>query len=172
MAPPEDDLSLACLPAQADRNHVLLPCSSARGGGGALRIAASREDRPGPSPAPGRGGAPAPLPGWAWALCWAALAVAVGLLVRLPGPATLDPDEHAAVLYFDRLVAGDRLEGPLPAPPPPLPPAAPAAVLSSARRAAGHRLGEPLRSSPEHLLTVAHGLAWRAAHDWRPLEAV
>jgi hypothetical protein len=118
-----------------------LPCSSARGGGGALRIAASREDRPGPSPAPGRGDALAPLPGWAWALCWAALAVAVGLLVRLPGPATLDPDEHAAVLYFDRLVAGDRLE-------------------------------ESLLSSPKPLLTVAHGLAWRAAHDWRPLEAV
>jgi hypothetical protein len=117
-----------------------LPCSSARGGGGALRIAASREDRPGPSPAPGTGGAPAP-PGWAWAACWAALAVAVGLLVRLPGPATLDPDEHAAVLYLDRLVAGDRLE-------------------------------EPLLSSPKPLLTVAHGLAWRAAHDWRLLEAV
>jgi hypothetical protein len=69
------------------------------------------------------------------------VAVAVGLLVRLPGPATLDPDEHAAVLYFDRLVAGDRLE-------------------------------EPLLSSPKPLLTVAHGLAWRATHDWRPLEAV
>jgi hypothetical protein len=118
-----------------------LPCSSARGGGGALRIAASREDRPGPAPASGGGGALTPLPGWAWALCWAALAAAVGLLVRLPGPATLDPDEHAAVLYFDRLVAGDRLE-------------------------------EPLLSSPKPLLTVVHGLAWRAAHDWRLLEAV
>jgi hypothetical protein len=106
-----------------------------------LRIVASRENRPGPSPAPGRGGSPAPLPGWAWALCWAVLAVAVGVLVRLPGSATLDPDEHAAVLYFDRLVAGDRLE-------------------------------EPLLSSSKPLLTVAHGLAWRAAHDWRLLEAV
>jgi hypothetical protein len=46
--------------------------------------------------------------------------VAVGLLVRLPGPATLDPDEHAAVLYFDRLVAGDRLEDPLLSSPKPL----------------------------------------------------
>jgi hypothetical protein len=67
--------------------------------------------------------------------------VAIGLLVRLPGPATLDPDEHAAVLYFDRLVAGDRLE-------------------------------DPLLSSPKPLLTVVHGLAWHAAHDWRLLEAV
>jgi hypothetical protein len=74
-------------------------------------------------------------------VCWAALAVAVGLLVRLPGPATLDPDEHAAVLYFDRLVSGDRLE-------------------------------EPLLSSPKPLLTVVHGLAWRADHDWRLLEAL
>jgi hypothetical protein len=67
--------------------------------------------------------------------------VGVGLLVRLPGPATLDPDEHAAVLYFDRLVAGERLE-------------------------------EPLLSSPKPLLTVVHGLAWRAGHDWRLLEAL
>jgi hypothetical protein len=74
-------------------------------------------------------------------LCWAVLAVGVGLLVRLPGPATLDPDEHAAVLYLDRLVAGERLE-------------------------------EPLLSSPKPLLTVVHGLAWRAGHDWRLLEAV
>ena len=65
----------------------------------------------------------------------------VGLLVRLPGPATLDPDEHAAVLYLDRLVAGERLE-------------------------------EPLLSSPKPLLTVVHGLAWRAGHDWRLLEAL
>ena len=74
-------------------------------------------------------------------LCWVVLAVGVGLLVRLPGPATLDPDEHAAVLYLDRLVAGERLE-------------------------------EPLLSSPKPLLTVVHGLAWRAGHDWRLLEAV
>ena len=69
------------------------------------------------------------------------VAVAVGLLVRLPGPATLDPDEHASVLYFDRLVAGQRLE-------------------------------EPLLSAPKPLLTVVHGLAWWAGHDWRLLTAV
>jgi hypothetical protein len=86
-------------------------------------------------------GALPPLPGWLWPLCWVVLAVAVGLLVRLPGPATLDPDEHAAVHYFDRLVAGERLE-------------------------------EPLLSSPKPLLTVVHGLAWRAGHDWRLLEAL
>jgi hypothetical protein len=67
--------------------------------------------------------------------------VAVGLLVRLPGPATLDPDEHASVLYFDRLVAGERLE-------------------------------EPLLSAPKPLLTVVHGLAWGAGHDWRLLAAL
>jgi hypothetical protein len=55
-----------------------------------------------------------------WVLAWAALTVAVGLVVRLPGPATLDPDEHAAVLYFDRLVGGDRLEDPLLSSPKPL----------------------------------------------------
>jgi hypothetical protein len=66
-------------------------------------------------------GALPPLPGWAWPLCWVVLAVAVGLLVRLPGPATLDPDEHAAVRYFDRLVAGERLEEPLLSAPKPLP---------------------------------------------------
>ena len=86
-------------------------------------------------------GALPPLPGWLWPLCWVVLAVAVGLLVRLPGPATLDPDEHAAVLYFDSLVAGERLE-------------------------------EPLLSSPKPLLTVVHGLAWQAVHDWRLLEAL
>ena len=59
-------------------------------------------------------------PGWVWPLGWAVLTVAVGLLVRLPGPATLDPDEHAAVLYFDRLVGGDRLEDPLLSSPKPL----------------------------------------------------
>jgi hypothetical protein len=59
-------------------------------------------------------------PGWVWPLGWAVLTVAVGLAVRLPGPATLDPDEHAAVLYFDRMVAGDRLEDPLLSSPKPL----------------------------------------------------
>jgi hypothetical protein len=63
------------------------------------------------------------------------------MLVRLPGPAVLDPDEHAAALYFDRLAAGQRLE-------------------------------EPLLSAPKPLLTVVHGLAWTAVHDWRLLEAL
>jgi hypothetical protein len=41
-------------------------------------------------------------------------------MVRLSGPAVLDPDEHAAVLYFRRLVAGRRLEEPLLSTPKPL----------------------------------------------------
>jgi len=55
-------------------------------------------------------------PGWwrwrwrPWLLLWLALAAGVALLVRLPGPAMLDPDEHAAVLYFDHLAHGQRLE--------------------------------------------------------------
>jgi hypothetical protein len=65
-------------------------------------------------------GRPGSGAGWVWPLGWAVLTVAVGLAVRLPGPATLDPDEHAAVLYFDRLVAGDRLEDPLLSSPKPL----------------------------------------------------
>jgi hypothetical protein len=125
----------------ADRNHVLLPCSSAGRRCAGLRVAATRPGRPGQQePAVGNGALP-PLPGWTWPLCWVVLAVAIGLLVRLPGPATLDPDEHAAVLYLDRLIAGERLE-------------------------------EPLLSAPKPLLTVVHGLAWRAAHDWRLLEAL
>jgi hypothetical protein len=108
---------------------------------GALRVAASRPGGPVEQRSGAGDGALPPLPGWAWPLCWVVLAVAVGLLVRLPGPATLDPDEHAAVHYFDRLVAGERLE-------------------------------EPLLSAPKPLLTVVHGLAWRAGHDWRLLEAL
>ncbi|MFL6104419.1 MAG: hypothetical protein ACJ74K_14075, partial [Actinomycetes bacterium] len=104
----------------------------------ALRVATSR---PGQDEAVAGDGALPPLPRWAWPLCWAVVAVAVGLLVRLPGPAALDPDEHASVLYFDRLVAGERLE-------------------------------EPLLSAPKPLLTVVHGLAWHAGHDWRLLAAV
>ena len=105
---------------------------------GALKVATSR---PGQDTTVTGDGALPPLPRWAWPLCWAVLTVALGLLVRLAGPATLDPDEHASVLYFDRLVAGERLE-------------------------------EPLLSAPKPLLTVVHGLAWRAGHDWRLLEAV
>jgi hypothetical protein len=48
------------------------------------------------------------------------VAVATAALVRLPGPAVLDPDEHAAALYFDRLAAGQRLEEPLLSAPKPL----------------------------------------------------
>jgi hypothetical protein len=119
----------------------------------ALRIAAARPSHKptargspvlpatAPAPAPRPAGARPPLPGWVWPLAWAVLTLATGLLVRLPGPATLDPDSHASVLYFDRLVAGDRLE-------------------------------DPLLSSPKPLLTVVHGLAWHAGHDWRLLEAV
>jgi hypothetical protein len=110
--------------------------------GGEVRLRAASSTAEGAAPSPeGPAGARPVLPGWAWVLCWAALAAGVGLLVRLGGPATLDPDEHAAVLYLDRLAAGDRLE-------------------------------EPLLSSSKPLLTVVHGLAWRAAHDWRLLEAV
>jgi len=47
---------------------------------------------------------------WPWPLLWLALAAGAAWLVRLPGPALLDPDEHAAVIYFDRLAHGQRLE--------------------------------------------------------------
>jgi hypothetical protein len=85
-----------------------------------VRAVASPPGRPGQEEAVAGDGALPPLPRWAWPLCWAVLAVAVGLLVRLPGPATLDPDEHAAVVYFDRLVAAERLEEPLLSSPKPL----------------------------------------------------
>jgi hypothetical protein len=85
-----------------------------------MRAVASRPGRPGQEEAVAADGALPPLPRWTWPLCWAVLAVAVGLLVRLPGPATLDPDEHAAVVYFDRLVATERLEEPLLSSPKPL----------------------------------------------------
>ena len=107
-----------------------------------MRLRATASTAKGAAPSPrGPAASRPPLPGWAWVLCWAVLAVGVGLLVRVPGPATLNPDEHAAVLYLDRLVAGERLE-------------------------------EPLLSASKPLLTVVHGLAWRATHDWRLLEAV
>jgi len=60
------------------------------------------------------------LPSWVWPLLWLGLTVTIAVLVRLPGPAALDPDEHAAVLYFDRLAAGERLEDPLLSSPKPL----------------------------------------------------
>jgi hypothetical protein len=73
---------------------------------------------------------------WPWAAVWLAVAVATGALVRLPGPAVLDPDEYASALYFDHLIHGRRLE-------------------------------EFLLSAPKPLLTLVHGLAWTATHDWR-----
>lgn len=63
---------------------------------------------------------PSSLPSWCWPLLWLGVAVAGAVLVRLPGPAVLDPDEHAAALYFDRLAAGQRLEEPLLSAPKPL----------------------------------------------------
>jgi hypothetical protein len=51
---------------------------------------------------------------WPWAAVWLAVWLAVGVataaLVRLPGPAVLDPDEYASALYFDHLIHGRRLE--------------------------------------------------------------
>jgi hypothetical protein len=84
-----------------------------------VRAVASPPGRPGQEAVAGDGALPR-LPRWAWPLCWAVLTVAVGLLVRLPGPATLDPDEHAAVVYFDRLASAERLEEPLLSSPKPL----------------------------------------------------
>jgi hypothetical protein len=85
---------------------------------GALKVAGRRASAP-----PGREQAAAAVPAlasWSWALLWLGLGVGVALLVRLPGPATLDPDEHAAVLYLDRLLGGQRLEDPLLSAPKPL----------------------------------------------------
>jgi len=74
-------------------------------------------------------------------LAWLGAAAATAVLVRLPGPAVVDPDEHAAALYLDRLSHGQRLE-------------------------------DPLLSTPKPLLTLVHGLAWAAVHDWRLLTAL
>ncbi|HEX6678521.1 MAG TPA: hypothetical protein VF486_26320 [Actinomycetes bacterium] len=57
---------------------------------------------------------------WSWGAVWLGVALATGVVVRLSGPAVLDPDEHAAALYFRRLVAGQRLEDPLLSTPKPL----------------------------------------------------
>jgi hypothetical protein len=57
---------------------------------------------------------------WALPLAWLAAATVTAVLVRLPGPALLDPDEHAAALYLDRLAHGQRLEDPLLSTPKPL----------------------------------------------------
>jgi hypothetical protein len=77
---------------------------------------AARAGRP-PSPTAGPPWSP---PSWCWPLLWLGVGVATAVLVRLPGPAVLDPDEHAAALYFDRLAAGQRLEEPLLSAPKPL----------------------------------------------------
>ena len=72
------------------------------------------------APAPAPAGPPAPDRAWPWLLAWLGVAVAAARLLRLPGPATLDPDEHAAALYLDRLLHGRRLEDPLLSTPKPL----------------------------------------------------
>jgi hypothetical protein len=58
--------------------------------------------------------------GWWWGALWLGVALATGVMVRLSGPAVLDPDEHAAALYFQRILAGRRLEEPLLSTPKPL----------------------------------------------------
>jgi hypothetical protein len=80
-----------------------------------VKVAARAERPPASTPSP-----PWSLPSWCWPLLWLGVAVATAALVRLPGPAVLDPDEHAAALYFDRLAAGQRLEEPLLSAPKPL----------------------------------------------------
>jgi hypothetical protein len=62
---------------------------------------------------PGRRGGP-------WGALWLGVALATAAVVRLSGPAVLDPDEHAAALYFQRMLAGRRLEDPLLSTPKPL----------------------------------------------------
>jgi hypothetical protein len=115
-----------------------------------LRPDQAEPGRPRPA-GPPAGAALARPPGWAWVLLWAGLIVGIGLLVRLPGPATLDPDEHAAALYFDRLAAGDRLEEPLLSAPKPL-----LTVVHGLAWRVGHdwRLAEALAVAAFALATV------------------
>ena len=75
-----------------------------------------------PRPSDGTGSGPirggGPL--WLWALVAVAAGIWTAVLIRLSGPAVIDPDGHASVLYFDRLVSGVRLEVPLLSTPKPL----------------------------------------------------
>jgi hypothetical protein len=80
-----------------------------------VKVAARAGRPPPPTASP-----PSSLPSWCWLLVWLGVAVTTAVLIRLPGPAVLDPDEHAAALYFDRLAAGQRLEEPLLSAPKPL----------------------------------------------------
>jgi hypothetical protein len=55
-----------------------------------------------------------------WLFVLLAVAVWAALLVRLGGPALIDPDGQASALHFDRLVHGQRLDVPLLSTPKPL----------------------------------------------------
>jgi hypothetical protein len=57
---------------------------------------------------------------WLLLLFGGLVALVSAVLVRLSGPAMLDPDEHASVLYFERLIRLERLEAPLLSTPKPL----------------------------------------------------
>ncbi|HZD67582.1 MAG TPA: hypothetical protein VFA45_01270, partial [Actinomycetes bacterium] len=57
---------------------------------------------------------------WPWLALGLAVAAATAAMVRLPGPPTLDPDEYANALYFDRLIHFRRLEDLLLSTPKPL----------------------------------------------------
>lgn len=46
---------------------------------------------------------------WPWVLAWLALGAVTAALVRVAGPAVLDPDEHAATRYFQLLLHRQRL---------------------------------------------------------------
>ncbi len=46
---------------------------------------------------------------WPWLLLWLAVSGVTAVLVRLWGPAVLDPDEHASTRYFQLLVHRQRL---------------------------------------------------------------
>lgn len=60
------------------------------------------------------------MPWWPWALTGVLVAAWTAAVVRLPGPAVIDPDGHASAIHLDRLLAGARLEVPLLSTPKPL----------------------------------------------------